>query len=104
MTRPNILIEQPFVAPHHVVYRAGMHVLRGPPVMDDQSTAADRLCRMSVDLAVSVHRAKRVTAAMRAEQNAVLRAALRRRPHRRNPSGIGFDVVDAAGFAGDPFP
>ena len=59
---------------------------------------------MGVDLAVRVHRAGDVAAAMRAEQHAVLRAALWRRPQGRNSPGIGFDVIDAARLAGDPRP
>jgi hypothetical protein len=72
--------------------------------MDNERAAPYRLGHMGVDLAVSVHRAGHVPAAMCAEQNAVLRAALGHGPHRRNPSGIGFDVIDAARLAGDPLP
>src|SRR5271169_4787219 len=96
MIRPDALVEQPFVTPHHVVHRAGMDVLGRAPVVDDQRAAADRLCDVCVDLSVRIHRAGYVPAAMRAQQNAVLHAILRHRPHRRNPSGIGFDVIDAA--------
>ena len=41
---------------------------------------------------------------MRAQQHAVLGAALWRRPHRRNSPGIGFDIIDAARLAGNPLP
>src|SRR5260370_39905029 len=74
------------------------------PIVDDERAAAYRLCAMCVDLTVRIHRAGYVPAAMRAQQHAVLRAALRDCPHRGNLSGIGFDVIDAAWFASDPLP
>ena len=67
VTGPDALVEQPVVAPRHVVYRAGMHVLGGSPVMDNECAAAYRLRHMGVDLAVSVHRPGHVPAAMRAQ-------------------------------------
>src|SRR5437899_1380527 len=98
------LVEQPFVASHHVVHRAGVHVLWCPSVIDDERAATDRLCHMGIDLAVRVHRAGYIAAAMRTEQHAVLCAVLRRRPHGRNSAGIGFDVIDAVRLAGNPLP
>ena len=81
-----------------------MDVLGRQPVMHDQRAAADRLGHMAVHLAMRVHRADDVTAAMRAQQHAVLRAALRHRPQRRHAAGVGLDVIDAARLAGDVAP
>src|SRR5215471_2074104 len=104
MVRPDTLVEQPLIAPHHVVYRAGVDVLGRAPVIDNEGPAAYRLCHMGVDLTVRIHRAGDIPAAMRAQQNAVLRAALWHCPHSRNSPGIGFDVIDAARLACNPLP
>src|SRR5262249_16978021 len=82
------LVEQPVVAPHHVLHRAGMDVLGLPLVMDNERAAADGFCDMGVGLAVRVHRADHVSAAMRAQQHAVLSAAFGHYPHGGNSSGI----------------
>ena len=101
MPRADPLVEQPVVTHRHVVDRAGMDVLRRAPVIDDQRAAADGLGDMGIDLAVRVHRAGDIAAAMRAKQHAVLCAAFRHCPHGGNAAGIGLDIIDAARFAGD---
>src|SRR5215475_1451488 len=95
------LVEQPVVTPHHVRHRAGMDVLGRPLVMDNERPAADGFCDMGVGLAVRVHRADHVSAAMRAQQRAVLSAAFGLCPYGGNSSSIGFDVIDAARLARD---
>src|SRR6516162_6997988 len=104
MIWPDSLVEQPFVAPRHVVHRTGVRVLWRPPVIDNQSAATDCLCHMAVGLAVSVHGADHVAPAMGAEHHAILRAVLWRCPQRRGSPGIGLDVIDAAWLAGDSWP
>jgi len=104
MVWPDTLVEQPFVAFHHVVHRAGMDVLWRASVMDNERAAADRFCHVGVGLAVRVHGAGHIAAAMRAQQHAILHAVFGHCPHSRNPSGIGLDVIDAAWFAGDTVP
>src|SRR5437868_15163404 len=81
-----------------------MHVFWRAAVIDDERAATDCLCHMCVDLAVRIHRAGHVPAAMGAQQNAVLRAVLWHCPHSRNSPGIGFDIIDAARLTGYPLP
>ena len=90
------LIQQPLVRLRHIVDRARMHILRRQPIVHDQRATADRLGEVSIHLAMREHRAGDVTAAMRAQQHPVLRAAFRHRPQRRNPAGIGLDIIDPA--------
>jgi hypothetical protein len=102
--RLDALIEQPAIAGDDVVDRPRMHVLRGAAVVDDQRAATDRLGEVPVHLAMGVHRACHVAAAVSAEQHAILGAALGRRPQRRHAAGGHLDIVDAAGFGGHVAP
>src|SRR4051812_12990214 len=77
-----------------------MSALRSPTIVQDQCAASSRFREVAVHLAMAVHRAGHITAAMQAEENPVLSGLLGGGPHRRDATSIHFDVIHSAWLAG----